>query len=64
MAKELGGRKLEPPHVYGSRRFSYHAPSKLIPKNATLIHLFLGSWYDNGWRNGILDKVKEAMRWG
>jgi hypothetical protein len=63
MAKELGGRKLEPSHVYGSRRFSHRAPSRLLPKNATLIHLFLGSWYLNGWRKGVLDKVKEVMRW-
>jgi len=63
MAKELGGRKLEPSHVYGSRRFSRRPPSSLLPKNATLIHLFLGSWYRKGWRKGVMDKVKEVVRW-
>jgi hypothetical protein len=63
MAKELGGRKLEPSYVYGSRRFSHRAVSSLLPRNATLIHLFLGSWYLNGWRKGVLNKVKEIMRW-
>ena len=63
MAKELGSRKLEPSYVYGSRRFSRRAVSSLPPRNATLIHLFLGSWYLNGWRKGVLSKVKEVMRW-
>jgi len=63
MAKELGSRKLEPSYVYGSRRFSRRAVSSLPPRNATLIHLFLGSWYLNGWRKGVLSKVKEIMRW-
>jgi len=63
MAKELGGKKLEPCHVYGSRRFSHRKPSKLIQRNATLVHLFLGSWYSSNWRNGILDNVKEVEQW-
>ena len=63
MAKQLGGGKLEPFHVYGSRRFSRRSPSKLIPRDATLVHLFLGSWYRSSWRNGVSDKLKEVMRW-
>jgi len=63
MAKELGGGKLEPHHVYGSRRFSRRSPSKQTPRNATLVHLFLGSWYKAGWRNGVLSEVKEVQRW-
>ena len=63
MAKALSGRKLEPFHVYGSRRFSYRSPSKLIPKNANLVHLFLGSWYNNRWRGGVRGKVMEVERW-
>ena len=64
MAKVLGGGKLEPHYVYGSRRFSHRSPSKQTPRNATLVHLFLGSWYKAGWRNGVLSEVKEAQRWG
>ena len=63
MAKELDGRKLEPSYVYGSRRFSPRPVNSLPPRNATLIHLFLGSWYINGWRKGVLSKVKEITRW-
>jgi len=63
MAKELGGKKLEPCHVYGSRRFSHRKPSKLIQRGATLVHLFLGSWYAKGWRNGVINRVKEVERW-
>ena len=63
MAKELGGKKLEPCHVYGSRRFSHRKPSKTIQRDATLVHLFLGSWYDKDWRSGVINKVKEVERW-
>ena len=65
MSRELGGRRLEPSHVYGSRRFSHykHRRSKRIQRDATLVHLFLGSWYAKDWRNGVIDKVKEVESW-
>jgi len=63
MAKELGGKKLEPYHVYGSRRFSHRKPSKIIQRDATLVHLFLGSWYAKDWRSGVISKVKEVEGW-
>lgn len=39
-------RTLESPNVFGSRRFASIAPSFNLLKNPTIVHLFLGSWYN------------------